>query len=67
MKRLTFSQRLFRAEPKLMRKAMEDDEARVTLHADLELHAPAVVTARLEFSTGKVVEVEMPVTAKGRA
>jgi hypothetical protein len=59
---MTFAQRLTRKRPKLMRKWKEDRAAKCDIRVDNDIDSRAVVTVRLEFSNGRVEEIELPLT-----
>jgi hypothetical protein len=59
---MTFAQRLTRKRPKLMRKWKEDRAAKCDIRVDNDIDSQAVVTVRLEFSNGRVEEIELPLT-----
>jgi hypothetical protein len=60
--KMTFAQRLTRKRPKLMRKWKEDKEAKCTIQVDGDMNSRAVVMVRLEFSNGRVEEIELPLS-----
>jgi hypothetical protein len=59
--KMTFEQYLTRKRPKLMRTWDEDNGARCTIHVDNDIDSRAVAFARMEFSNGRVEEIELPV------
>lgn len=60
--KMTFEQRLTRKRPKLMRKWKEDKAPKCTIHVEDDIESPAVVMVRLEFSNGRVEEIELPLS-----
>jgi hypothetical protein len=60
--KMTFAQRLTRKRPKLMRKWKEDKAAKCILQVDNDIDSRAVVMVRLEFSNGRIEEIEMPLS-----
>ena len=60
--KMTFAQRLTRKRPKLMRKWKEDKAAKCTIQVDDNIDSRAVVMVRLEFSNGRVEEIELPLS-----
>lgn len=60
--KMTFAQRLTRKRPKLMRKWKEDKAAKCTIRVDDNIDSRAVVMVRLEFSNGRVEEIELPLS-----
>ena len=59
---MTFAQRLTRKRPKLMRKWEEDQAAKCTIQVNDDIDSRAVVMVRLEFSNGRVEEIELPLS-----
>lgn len=59
--KMTFEQRLTRKRPKLMRKWKDDEAAKCTIHVDNNIAGRAVVMVRLEFSNGRVEDIELPI------
>ena len=57
---MTFEQRLTRKRPKLMRKWKEDKDAKCTIRVNDDIESRAVVMVRLEFSNGRIEEIELP-------
>jgi hypothetical protein len=60
--KMTFAQRLTRKRPKLMRKWKEDKAAKCIIQVDNDIDSRAVVMVRLEFSSGRIEEIEMPLS-----
>lgn len=60
--KMTFAQRLTRKRPKLMRKWKEDKSAKCIIHVEDDIDSRAVVMVRLEFSNGRVEEIELPLS-----
>jgi hypothetical protein len=60
--KMTFGQRLTRKRPKLMRKWKEDKSAKCIIHVEDDIDSRAVVMVRLEFSNGRVEEIELPLS-----
>jgi hypothetical protein len=60
--KMTFAQRLTRKRPKLMRKWKEDKSAKCIIQVDNDIDSRAVVMVRLEFSNGRVEEIELPLS-----
>ena len=59
---MTFAQRLTRKRPKLMRKWKEDKSAKCIIHVEDNIDSRAVVMVRLEFSNGRIEEIELPLS-----
>ena len=59
---MTFAQRLTRKRPKLMRKWKEDKSAKCIIHVEDDIDSRAVVMVRLEFSNGRIEEIELPLS-----
>jgi hypothetical protein len=60
--KMTFAQHLTRKRPKLMRNWKEDKAAKCTIQVDGDMNSRAVVMVRLEFSNGRVEEIELPLS-----
>jgi hypothetical protein len=60
--KMTFAQRLTRKRPKLMRKWKDDNGGTYSIEVSNDLDSRAVVIVRLQFSSGRTEEIEMPLS-----